>query len=139
MRGLDLEDLTSRAEAELALSQAVPDPVVRGFLLQNLRRHREADRGGPGWYWQPNLEVIGERLDAITGWPAQELAGVAPYDGPVLWVRGERSDYVADEHVAAMAALFPKMRKVTVKGSGHWVHSEQPEAFASVMRAFLGD
>jgi pimeloyl-ACP methyl ester carboxylesterase len=57
----------------------------------------------------------------------------------VLWVRGERSDYVADEHVAAMAALFPKMRKVTVKGSGHWVHSEQPEAFASVMRAFLGD
>jgi pimeloyl-ACP methyl ester carboxylesterase len=31
------------------------------------------------------------------------------------------------------------VRKVTVKGSGHWVHSEQPEAFISVMRAFLGD
>ena len=33
-----------------------------------------------------------------------------------------------------MAALFPRVRKVTIKGSGHWVHSEQPEAFTSVVR-----
>ena len=73
----------------------------------------------------------------ITGWPADRLADVAPYDGPVLWVRGERSDYVGAEHAEAMAALFPRVRKVTVKGSGHWVHSEQPEAFTSVLRAFV--
>jgi pimeloyl-ACP methyl ester carboxylesterase len=64
---------------------------------------------------------------------------VAPYGGPVLWVRGDGSDHVGDEHAEAMAALFPRVRKVTVKGSGHWVHSEQPAAFTSVMRAFLGD
>ena len=113
--------------------------MVRGFLLQNLRRHHDARQDGPGWYWQPNLEVIGDRLDVITGWPAEQLAGRAAVRRPVLWVRGERSDYVAEEYVEAMAALFPRVRKVTVKGSGHWVHSEQPEAFASVMRAFLGD
>ena len=137
MRGLDLTGLTSRAQAEDALADAVADPVVRGFLLQNLRRHHDASQGGAGWYWQPNLEVIGDRLDTITGWPAERLAGTTPYDGPVLWVRGERSDYVGDEHVEAMTALFPRVRKVTVKGSGHWVHSEQPAAFAGVMRAFL--
>jgi pimeloyl-ACP methyl ester carboxylesterase len=139
MRGLDLHALASRADAENALADTVPDPVVRGFLLQNLRRHHDTRQEGPGWYWQPNLEVIGDRLGVITGWPADELAGVTPYDGPVLWVRGERSDYVGAEHAEAMAALFPRVRKVTVKGSGHWVHSEQPEAFAGVMRAFLGD
>jgi pimeloyl-ACP methyl ester carboxylesterase len=139
MQSLDLASLTSRAGADAALVEAVPDPVVRGFLLQNLRRHHDARQGGPGWFWQPNLQVIGDRLDTITGWPAEDLAGVPPYDGPVLWIRGERSDYVAEEHVEAMAALFPKVRKLTVKGSGHWVHSEQPEAFTSVMRAFLGD
>ena len=112
------------------------DPVVRGFLLQNLRRHRST-RTAPGWYWQPNLEVIGDRLDVITGWPADRLADVTPYDGPVLWVRGERSDYVGDEHAEAMTALFPRVRRVTIKGSGHWVHSEQPEAFTSVMLAFV--
>jgi pimeloyl-ACP methyl ester carboxylesterase len=139
MRSLDLGALASRSEAESALAPAVPDPVVRGFLLQNLRRHHDATREGPGWFWQPNLEVIGARLDVITGWPAEKLAGLAPYDGPVLWVRGERSAYVGQEHAAAMTALFPRVRKVTVKGAGHWVHSEQPEAFAGVMRAFLGD
>ena len=57
----------------------------------------------------------------------------------MLWVRGERSDYVGAEHAEAMAVLFPRVRKVTIKNSGHWVHSEQPEAFTGVMRAFLGD
>ena len=42
------------------------------FLLQNLRRSPEP----PGWAWQPNLEVLDRRMDAITGWPAEELAGV---------------------------------------------------------------
>ncbi len=135
MRGLDLTALTSRANADAALTEAVPDPTVRGFLLQNLRRSSEP----PGWAWQPNLAVLDERMDAITGWPAEELAGVTPYDGPVLWVRGERSDYVGDEHAAAMEALFPRVRRLTVKNAGHWVHSEQPEAFTGVLQHFLGD
>ena len=133
MRGLDLATLTSRGDADAALVEAAPDPVVRAFLLQNLRRSPEA----PGWAWQPNLEVIGDRLDVITGWPGERLSGVAPYAGPVLWVRGERSDYVSDEHAAAMAALFPRVRRLSVRNAGHWVHSEQPVAFAGVLEAFL--
>jgi pimeloyl-ACP methyl ester carboxylesterase len=135
MRGLDLATLTARADADRAMTEAAPDPVVRGFLLQNLRRSED----GTGWRWQPNLEVIGDRLDVITGWPAEALTGSAPYDGPVLWVRGDRSEHVRDEDAEAMAAYFPRVRKVTVKGSGHWVHSEQPAAFTSVVRQFLGD
>ena len=69
----------------LALLEGGAVPVVRAFLPQNLRRSSEPT----GWAWQPNLEVIDRRLDAITGWPAEDLAGVAPYDGPVVWVRGE--------------------------------------------------
>jgi pimeloyl-ACP methyl ester carboxylesterase len=135
LRGLDLHALDTRADADASLTDAVPDPRVRGFLLQNLRRGPD----GAGWAWLANLEVIGDDLDAITGWPADRLAGLAPYDGPVLWMRGERSDYVGDGDVAAMAALFPRVRRVTIKGSGHWVHSEQPERFVGVLSRFLGD
>ena len=133
MRGLDLASLESRGDADAALTEAVPDPVVRAFLLQNLRRSPER----PGWAWQPNLEVIDRRLDAITGWPADELAGVAPYAGPVLWVRGERSDTSPTSTRPRWPRCSPRVRKVTVRGAGHWVHSEQPEAFASVLAAFL--
>ena len=134
MRGLDLAALSSRGDADQALTEAVPDPVVRGFLLQNLRRDAAL-----GWTWQPNLEVIGDRLDVITGWPADRLAGLPPYDGPVLWMRGDRSDHVGDGDADVMAALFPRVRRVAIKDSGHWVHSEQPEAFVGVLRQFLGD
>ena len=131
MIGLDLGSLERRADADEALTEAVPQPTVRSFLLQNLRRE------GDGWRWQPNLEVFRNDLEVLGGWPADRLAGVAPYDGPVLWIGGADSHYVTDDHAAAMDQLFPRTRRVTVKGAGHWVHSEQPEVFTEVLRRFV--
>ena len=134
MRAIDLATLGSRAEADAALLEAVPSPTVRGFLLQSLRRDDGEDGG---WHWLLNLDVLGRDLDLITDWPGERLAGLPPYDGPVLWVGGADSSYVSPEHVAAMDALFPRNRRVTVKGAGHWVHSEQPEVFLEVVRRFV--
>ena len=131
MRGLDLGSLKERGEADAALVAAVPDPTVRGFLLQNLRRD------GDTWRWQANLEVLGAALSTIGGWPESRLAGLRPYAGPVLWVAGARSPYVRSEYAAAMDRWFPGNRKVTVKDAGHWVHSEQPEVFGEVLRRFV--
>jgi pimeloyl-ACP methyl ester carboxylesterase len=133
MRAIDLDTLASRGEADAALIGAVRDPAVRGFLLQSLRRE------GDGWRWYLNLALLDRDLDAITGWPETALAGTAPYDGPVLWVGGAESRYVHPEYVEAMARWFPRNRRVTVKGAGHWVHSERPEVFLEVLRRFLPD
>jgi pimeloyl-ACP methyl ester carboxylesterase len=129
MLSVDLHGLERRDEADAALAEAVPNRVVRSFLLQNLRRHDD------GWSWQPNLALLREELDTITDWP--DLGDVPPYGGPVLWVAGERSSYVKDEYAEPMARLFPKVLRVTVKDAGHWVHSEQQEAFVAVLRRFL--
>ena len=131
MQRMDLGALEGRDDADEALAPAVPSPGVRAFLLQNLRRD------GGGWRWQANLEVLGRDLDAVAGWPADDLVGCAPYDGPVLWVAGADSDYVTDEYAEEMERLFPRVRRVTVKGAGHWVHSEQPAVFVEVLRRFL--
>ena len=131
MRSLDLAGLPSRAEAEVRLSSAVPDPMVRAFLLQNLRREGET------WRWQLNLDVLADDLDTIRGWPEGDIATMEPYRGPVLWVAGARSDYVQDAHAATMERWFPRVRRVTVKGAGHWVHSEQPGVVIEVLRRFL--
>jgi pimeloyl-ACP methyl ester carboxylesterase len=131
MQALDLGSLERRADADDALQESVPDQTVRDFLLQNLRRD------GDGWRWQVNLDVLGRDLDVLGGWPADRLDGVAPYDGPVLWVAGQTSSYVTDEYAPAMERWFPRVRKVTVKGAGHWVHSEQPAVFLEVLKRFL--
>ncbi|WP_418062717.1 alpha/beta fold hydrolase [Pimelobacter simplex] len=136
MRDLDLSQVERRADAERLLEPAVPDPVVRSFLLQNLRRDAAAPAG---WSWQANLEVLDRDLPVISSWPADELAAVAPYDGPVLWLAGGRSDYVRPAYDAAMDRWFPRNRKVTLKDTGHWLHSERPELFLEVLKRFLGD
>jgi pimeloyl-ACP methyl ester carboxylesterase len=132
MQQIDLDGLQGRGDAEEALREAVPNSTVRGFLLQNLRR--EAD----SWRWQINLDVLGDELPQLSAWPEDQLAGLAPYDGPVLWLAGARSDYVREEYAAAMERLFPHTRRVTIKDAGHWVHSEQPEVFVEVLRRFVG-
>lgn len=133
MRAVDLDTLPDRATADATLTPWVPDPVVRGFLLQNLRRD------GQRWRWQMNLPLLGDELDLIAGWPDLTAAPhhAQPYPGPVLWMGGALSDYIRPEHGPAMRALFPRVQSVTVKGAGHWVHAEQPQVFLSVLRRFL--
>lgn len=120
----------SRSEVDDALRPAVPNATVRAFLMQNL--HRDGDR----WAWRPNLELLRRDLAELSDWPAEEVAGLPSYDGAVLWVAGARSHYVTDEYTPAMEALFPRVRRVTIKDAGHWVHSEQPEVFIEVLRRF---
>lgn len=131
MQAIALDTLESRGAADDALTPAVPNRTVRSFLLQNLRREDD------GWRWQVNLDVLGRELAELGGWPEDQLQGLAPYDGPVLWMAGARSDYVLDEYAPAMDRWFPRNRRVSIKEAGHWLHSEQPEVFLEVLRRFL--
>jgi pimeloyl-ACP methyl ester carboxylesterase len=125
---LDLSTLSERSEADERLRGQIDDARVRGFLLQNLRQDQN------GFHWQANLDLLRRELPAIGGFP-DHLDGT--FERPVLWVAGERSPYVRPEHKDAMLRLFPRTTQVTVKGAGHWVHSEQPEVFVSALRTFL--
>jgi pimeloyl-ACP methyl ester carboxylesterase len=132
MRSLDLSTLDSRAAADAALAEAVPDPTVRGFLLQSLVRD-----GGQGWRWRLNLDVLQEHLADLGRFP--KPAPGAVYEGPVLWIAGTDSGYIREENRPAMTALFPRTRLVRIKGAGHWVHSERPDVFLSTLSQFLDE
>ncbi len=134
MRALDLGTLERRDQADEALRGAVPNTTVRSFLLQNLRREGSAE--GQGWRWMLNLDLLSAHMPELAGWPSDELLG--SYAGPVLWIGGANSAYVADDYAPAMEALFPRVRRVTIKGAGHWVHSEQPAVFIEVLKRFVG-
>lgn len=127
LAAVDLSTVSRRSDAEDQLRDSIDDDTVRGFLLQNLRS------GPDGYSWQANLEVLRRDLATIGDFPDLGLR----FDHPVLWVAGERSPYISEEDEPAMRALFPATRLVTIRGAGHWVHSEQPAAFVSVLRVFL--
>ncbi len=127
MMAVPLTPGLTRAAADAVLASAVPDAAIRGFLLQNLRF-------GPAPGWRIGLREIAASLPAIEDWDAPPGAR---YPGPVLILRGERSDYVRPEHRPAIRALFPAARFTTLKGAGHWLHADAPAAFVAVMQAFL--
>lgn len=127
MLALPLTAGLTRRQADAALAAAVPAAGVRGFLLQNL------DLSAPAW--RIGLREIAAALPGIEAAP--EFPPGARFEGPVLVLSGENSDYVRDEHRPAFRALFPAVRFGRVKGAGHWVHAEQPAGFLAALGAFL--
>ena len=128
LNALELAALTSRADADTALAQNISTKFVRDFLLTNLQRSEEGS-----WRWRFNLAVLTAAFREITGWPAN----AGSYDGPALFIKGELSDYILPEHADAMRAQFPNGQLKTVNGTGHWVHSEKPDAVIKLIRNFL--
>jgi len=133
MQDLPLAELASRGDAEARFDE--PDPGVKAFLLQNLRRE------GQSWRWQVNLDLIA--ADAALGvdsriadWP-RDVDALPAYEGPVLWVAGGDSRYIKREDGDRMRRHFPRTRLFTIKGAGHWVHTDAPEIIVTALRRFL--
>ena len=125
MTALDLRPNLTRTDADTALTDAAPDPVMRQFLLSNLRFGATPE-------WRIGLSEIAAGLPEIMGWD-----GAGRFDGPTLVLRGERSDYTLPEHRALFRALFPAARFATLRGAGHWLHADAPDAFTATVDAFL--
>ncbi len=131
---LDLDTVSSRSEADQALQGQIPDPVVRGFLLQNLRP------SAGGYSWRRTSPCSGRacrrsgasriRENSSRSRPERRHSTV-PCSG---WPAPNRTTSTGS---AAHALVLPRTTLLTVKGSGHWVHSEKPEAFVTAVRTFL--
>jgi pimeloyl-ACP methyl ester carboxylesterase len=128
LQGLPLTPGLSRREADAALAGSIPDPAIRGFLLQNL-----IFGDTPGW--RIGLDEISAGMSAIEGWPT--LPAPSRYDGPTLFVAADRSDYIQPGYDAVIGALFPAATRITLADAGHWLHADQPDAFATVVEHFL--
>lgn len=129
---IDLTAVGRRSDADAALAEMVHSATLRGFLLQNLQRVDGR------WSWKANLDLLRRELPAVGEFPAG--LEKSPYPGPVLWMAGADSEYIKPErHADQMRALFPRVRRIVIKGAGHWVHAEQPETFLAALRRFLDD
>jgi len=127
LAGLTLSPGLTRAAADAALAEAVPNAGLRAFLLQNL-----VSGAHPGW--RIGLREIAVAMPVIEGW---DTPPDVTYRGPALFIAGAASDYVLPEHRPAIRALFPAARFVTLKHAGHWLHADNPAGFVAVLEAFL--
>jgi esterase len=120
--------LTSRNEAVERISQVIQNQGVQLFLLKNLQRN-----GKNGFSWKHNLPSIEKNILKV----GEALSPENCYDGPSVFIRGSKSDYILDEDIASISFQFPDSEVKTINNAGHWVHAEQPAAFTEALTSFL--
>jgi esterase len=122
-----LSGITSRKEADIALSKYVVDSSTRQFLLKSLY-HENAI-----WKWRFNLSLLEKDYGKLSA----AIGSEQPYLGPVLFIKGENSDYLLPEYKKAVLKLFPNSQAKMISDTGHWLHAEKPELCAKIILAFL--
>jgi esterase len=129
MRSVPVATLTARNEADRYLAKGIADRGVRAFLMKNLVRSED----GQGYAWRLNLPVIEAQYAELSSWPG----GAGAYHGPVLFVAGGKSPYMADFTLGEVAPLFPEAEIETIADAGHWVHAEARDRFVPLVTRFL--
>lgn len=127
LAAIPLDTVASRNEADEKLSEYVPEPEVRQFLLKNLQRKSEG-----GFAWKINLPVIREKLSNV----GVDLVVTGTFEKPTLFIRGARSNYVRDADWGRISEVFPHARLETLD-TGHWVQAEKPQEFVEVVTRWL--
>jgi pimeloyl-ACP methyl ester carboxylesterase len=131
MRDVELDRVSRRSDVDPMLAEAIPQPALRAFILQNLAVEDGRAR------WTLNLDALEAGMDELLGfpdaWPRER------FDGPTLFLRGGTSDYVSDARLPAVRARFPQAEMVTLEGAGHWLHAERPAPFLEAVERFLAD
>ncbi|MDN3668617.1 alpha/beta fold hydrolase [Echinicola jeungdonensis] len=128
LNAIDLENLSSRKEAEDTLSKYISEKGIRQFLLKNLGRNEESK-----FTWKVNLPVITEKIENV----GEALQGNQTFENPTLFMRGANSDYIQDQDKADLEKFFPDYKLISIKNAGHWLHAEQPAAVVATIKAFL--
>ena len=132
MLSVDLVHASSRTAIEEQIKNLIPNPSVRLFILKNI--HRRSDNT---FEWKLNIPAIHEALPAMMG-PVLEDKKMYPITGfPVLFLKGEKSDYINSENIPSIFSHYPNAKLVIIPEAGHWLHADQPVLFKNALLDFL--
>jgi esterase len=141
-----VETMENRTEADEVLKNAgVGNQMVRNFLLSNLIR--VSNTGSHRFKWRFNLHALHNNVPILASFPYKPLRELTPNPGgietnnqfsnPTLFIKGERSNLILDEHKSTIDTFFPENQITVFKDCGHWVHTDNPKLFYETVTKFL--
>lgn len=128
--GTDISAAKSRDEIEAILAPKIKSDRIREFIMKNLQRTPDNR-----FTWKINASSLLKNLDNIMGALSVPGENFSPVTGfPVLFLKGEKSDYLPDDDRKDILKFFPSAEIRIIKNAGHWLHADNPEA---VIQSFL--
>ncbi|MGD0340168.1 MAG: alpha/beta fold hydrolase [Bacteroidales bacterium] len=124
--GIDLSKASSRNDVETALKSFIQSDRVRELVMKNLRR---TDTNN--FEWKLNAGALLNNLDKIVDAVPFLAAGNQQISGfPVIFLKGEYSDYIKAGELTDIARIFRAAELKTIKKAGHWLQADNPQAVA---------
>lgn len=130
LNAMDLDQISSRGEAEEALSKYLDNLGVRQFLLKNLYWKEKGKLG-----WRINIPVLEEKMPDIL----KSIPNAPKVDVDALFIYGGKSNYIVDGDKDDIRSTFIKAKFIELKDAGHWIHAETPELFLKTVDGYLND
>ena len=127
LRGVSINEVTSRGEVEDAIGKYIDDAGVRLFLMKNLQRKKEG-----GFRWKMNLELLYREYPNII----DAIAYNEPVDVDTLFIYGKKSHYIEPSEIDGIKEIFSKSTFEALD-AGHWIHAERPKELLQLVNEFL--
>ena len=80
-----------------------------------------------------NLEVLKENVGEV----GEALPIHAKFDKKTLFLRGDKSEYIAADDETIIKRHFNNVEIKTIANAGHWLHAENPIAFFNEVITFV--
>ncbi|MEX0315140.1 MAG: alpha/beta fold hydrolase [Allomuricauda sp.] len=125
---LNFDTISNRKEADETLSHYLAEFGIRQFLLKNLYWVEPGKLG-----FRFNFDVLKDKMDEI----GENINSNEKYEGPTLFLRGDRSEYILPNDFPEIKKHFPNSEIDTVSNAGHWLHAENPTEFFKKSLRFL--
>lgn len=120
LNSVDFSVQKERKEVEDVIAQYVSDFGTRQFLMKNVYRTTPEQLG-----FRMNLKSLTENYDNM----GIAIPKESRFEKPVLFLRGENSNYIRERDEQDIMEIFPKAEIKTVTNAGHWLHAENPNEF----------
>lgn len=128
LNALDFSMITSRGEANTELSKHITEYGIRQFLLKNLYWEEKGRLG-----FRFNLAILSHKMGEI----GENISSTSFYNGPTLFLKGDKSEYVSENDLSDIKRHFPLAQLDTIENAGHWLHAENPVQFFEKSIFFL--
>lgn len=123
-----------RVEVDRLMMAYEPDPMVRLFLISNLKPRSSSTDTSPIAFRVPVMNFAKHNTLAEMGlWPTGSVAGLT-FDKPVLVMRALKSPFIPDPNV--FNDIFPQVNVLNYD-CGHWLVSEKPKRFVNDVIEFM--
>lgn len=129
----DISKARSREELEKLFEGSTISGRTTGLILKNVKRNEDGS-----FSWKINNKALLANIENILDSVISASESFEPVTGfPVIFLRGENSDYLPLSDYPKILKLFPAAEFRTIKNAGHWIHVDNPEEVIEVFLSLL--